>query len=117
MRIVSRLGCTAMAAASWWTTASTRPSSTGNVAGRRASARDDEAALNAATTPGSALVLAGRMDEGWQLSRGDRRGHQTPAEAARGYRMVGSSASELTEHDRAERWLTEGVRYAENAEP
>ena len=38
------------------------------------------------------------------------------AEAARGYRMVGSSASELMEYDRAERWLTEGVRYAENAE-
>jgi DNA-binding CsgD family transcriptional regulator len=30
--------------------------------------------------------------------------------------MVGSSASELMEYDRAERWLTEGVRYAEDAE-
>ena len=28
---------------------------------------DDEAALNAATTLGSVLVFAGRMDEGWQL--------------------------------------------------
>jgi DNA-binding CsgD family transcriptional regulator len=80
---------------------------------------DDEAALNAATTLGSVLVFAGRMDEGWQLleeaivAAGET---CQEAEAARGYRMVGSSASELMEYDRAERWLTEGVRYAENAE-
>ena len=30
--------------------------------------------------------------------------------------MVGSSASVLVEYDRAERWLTEGIRYAEQAE-
>ncbi len=80
---------------------------------------DDEAALNAATTLGSVLVFAGRMDEGWQLLEAAiAEAGQTcqEAEAARGYRMVGSSASELAEYDRAERWLTEGVRYAENAE-
>ncbi len=80
---------------------------------------DEEAALNAATTLGSVLVFAGRMDEGWQLlEEAIAEAGQTcqEAEAARGYRMVGSSASELTEYDRAERWLTEGVRYAENAE-
>ena len=80
---------------------------------------DDEAALNAAATLGSVLVFAGRMDEGWQLLEEAVAGAgQTcqEAEAARGYRMVGSSASELMEYDRAERWLTEGVRYAENAE-
>ena len=80
---------------------------------------DDEAALNAATTLGSVLVFAGRMDEGWQLlEEAIAEAGQTcqEAEAARGYRMVGSSASELAEYDRAERWLTEGVRYAENAE-
>ena len=80
---------------------------------------DHEAALNAATTLGSVLVFAGRMDEGWQLlEEAIAEAGQTcqEAEAARGYRMVGSSASELTEYDRAERWLTEGVRYAENAE-
>jgi DNA-binding CsgD family transcriptional regulator/tetratricopeptide (TPR) repeat protein len=80
---------------------------------------DDEAALNAATTLGSVLVFAGRMDEGWQLlEEAIAEAGQTcqEAETARGYRMVGSSASELTEYDRAERWLTEGVRYAENAE-
>ena len=80
---------------------------------------DDEAALNAATTLGSVLVFAGRMDEGWQLlEEAITEAGQTcqEAEAARGYRMVGSSASELAEYDRAERWLTEGVAYAENAE-
>jgi DNA-binding CsgD family transcriptional regulator len=80
---------------------------------------DGEAALNAATTLGSVLVFAGRMDEGWQLlEEAIAEAGQTcqEAEAARGYRMVGSSASELMEYDRAERWLTEGVRYAENAE-
>ena len=80
---------------------------------------DDEAALNAATTLGSVLVFAGRMDEGWQLlEEAIAEAGQTcqEAEAARGYRMVGSSASELAEYDRAERWLTEGVAYAENAE-
>jgi predicted ATPase/DNA-binding CsgD family transcriptional regulator len=80
---------------------------------------DDEAALNAATTLGSVLVFAGRMDEGWQLLEeaiAEAGQACQEAEAARGYRMVGSSASELAEYDRAEHWLTEGVRYAENAE-
>jgi DNA-binding CsgD family transcriptional regulator/tetratricopeptide (TPR) repeat protein len=80
---------------------------------------DEEAALNAATTLGSVLVFAGRMDEGWQLLEGAiarASDSQQEAEAARGYRMVGSSASELMEYDRAEHWLTEGVRYAENVE-
>jgi DNA-binding CsgD family transcriptional regulator len=80
---------------------------------------DGEAALNAATTLGSVLVFAGRMDEGWQLLEEAIAGAgetSQEAEAARGYRMVGSSASELMEYDRAEHWLIEGVRYAENAE-
>jgi len=80
---------------------------------------DDEAALNTAVTLGSVLVFAGRMDEGWQLLEGaiarasDLR---QEAEAARGYRMLGSSASVLVEYDRAERWLTDGAGYAENVE-
>jgi hypothetical protein len=80
---------------------------------------DDEAALNAAATLGSVLVFGGRMAEGWQLLEdviARARDTYQEAEAARGYRMIGSSASELTEYDRAERWLTEGVRYAENVE-
>ena len=80
---------------------------------------DEEAALNAAATLGTVLVFAGRMDEGWQLLEDAitrARGTQQEAEAARGYRMIGSSASELMEYDRAERWLTEGIRYAEQVE-
>ena len=80
---------------------------------------DEEVALNAAATLGTVLVFVGRMDEGWQLLEdaiARARGTQEEAEAARGYRMIGSSASELMEYDRAERWLTEGIRYAEQAE-
>ena len=80
---------------------------------------DEEVALNAAVTLGTVLVFVGRMDEGWQLLEGAiarARGTQEEAEAARGYRMIGSSASELMEYDRAERWLTEGIRYAEQVE-
>jgi DNA-binding CsgD family transcriptional regulator/tetratricopeptide (TPR) repeat protein len=80
---------------------------------------DEEVALNAAATLGTVLVFVGRMDEGWQLLEDAitrARGTQEEAEAARGYRMIGSSASELMEYDRAERWLTEGIRYAEQVE-
>ena len=80
---------------------------------------DDEAALNAAATLGTVLVFAGRMGEGWHLLEdaiARARGAQQEAEAARGYRMIGSSASELVEYDRAERWLADGIRYAEQAE-
>jgi DNA-binding CsgD family transcriptional regulator len=80
---------------------------------------DDETALNAAATLGSVLVFAGRMDEGWRLLEDAifrARDTCQEAEAARGYRMVGSSASELMEYDRAEHWLTDGVRYAEDIE-
>jgi DNA-binding CsgD family transcriptional regulator/tetratricopeptide (TPR) repeat protein len=80
---------------------------------------DDETCLNAAATLGTVLVFAGRMEEGWQLLEdaiARARDAQQEAEAARGYRMIGSSASELMEYDRAERWLTEGVRYAEQVE-
>jgi DNA-binding CsgD family transcriptional regulator len=38
------------------------------------------------------------------------------AEAARGYRLIGSAASELVEYDRGERWLADGIEYAEQAE-
>jgi len=90
-------------------------------ASRAASQRigDDEAALNAAATLGSVLVFAGRMEEGWRLLEDaiDRAtGAEQEAEAARGYRMIGSSASALVEYDLAERWLTEGIGYAEKVE-
>jgi DNA-binding CsgD family transcriptional regulator len=87
---------------------------------RLASLADDERTeRNAATTLGACLVFAGEMDEAWRIleesitkSGNDHR----EAEAARGYRMLGSSASVLVEYDRAERWLREGVEYAERVE-
>jgi DNA-binding CsgD family transcriptional regulator/tetratricopeptide (TPR) repeat protein len=80
---------------------------------------DDETFLNATATLGSVLVFTGRMDEGWRLLEdaiARSRGTQQEAEAARGYRMIGSSASELMEYGRAGRWLADGIRYAEQVE-
>ena len=80
---------------------------------------DEEAALNTAATLGSVLVFAGRMEEGWRLLEdaiARATGGQQEAEAARGYRMIGSSASALVEYDLAERWLPEGIGYAEQVE-
>ena len=80
---------------------------------------DEEAALNTAATLGSVLVFAGRMEEGWRLLEDAivrATGAQQEAEAARGYRMIGSSASALVEYDLAERWLPEGIGYAEKVE-
>ena len=80
---------------------------------------DDEAALNAAATLGSVLVFAGRMEEGWRLLEeaiARATSAEQEAEAARGYRMIGSSASALVEYDLAEGWLTEGMGYAEKVE-
>ena len=61
--------------------------------------------LNVAATLGSVLVFAGRMDEGWRTLEdaiARAAGSQHEAEAARGYRMLTSSASVLVEYDRAE---------------
>jgi DNA-binding CsgD family transcriptional regulator len=77
---------------------------------------DDKTSLNTGVTLGSALVFAGRMTEGWTLLEETvalARDREQEAEAARGYRLIGSFASALAEYDRAERWLTEGIRYAE----
>jgi DNA-binding CsgD family transcriptional regulator/tetratricopeptide (TPR) repeat protein len=79
----------------------------------------DEAAINAIATLGTVLVFVGRMDEGWQLLEDSitrAHGAHQEAEAARGYRLIGSAASELVEYDRGERWLADGIRYAEQAE-
>ena len=78
-----------------------------------------EVALNTSVTLGSALLFAGRMDEGWRLletAADQARDTKQEAEAARAYRMLGSSASVLADYGRAERWLTEGVGYAEQVE-
>ena len=82
-------------------------------------AADDATDRNAATTLGACYVFAGRMDEGWALVEetiaASRAGH-LEAEAARGYRMIGSCASVLVEYERAEHWLREGIDYAERVE-
>ncbi len=75
--------------------------------------------LNTDVTLGSALVFAGRMDEGWPLLEsavGEAREAHLEAEAARGYRMIGSSASVLVEYDRGLPWLREGIDYADRTE-
>lgn len=75
--------------------------------------------LNVDATVGSVLVFAGRMAEGWRLLAGsvdEATLAEREAEAARGYRMIGSSASVLVEYERALRWLPEGIAYAERSE-
>ena len=59
------------------------------------------------------------MDEGWEmLEQATRRAAELEleAEAARGYRLIGSSASTLIEYERAERWLNKGIEYADRTE-
>ena len=87
---------------------------------RLASLADDGSTeRNAATTLGVCLVFGGQMDEGWSLLEqaidGSRAAH-IEAEAARGYRMIGSSASVLVEYARAERWLRDGIEFAERVQ-
>src|SRR5258705_1372035 len=79
----------------------------------------EAAELNASVSLGAALVFAGRTAERWQLlETGVRRSvrHQHEAEAARSYRMIGSVASVVVEYERAQRWLLEGIEYAERVE-
>jgi DNA-binding CsgD family transcriptional regulator len=92
----------------------------GQAAEELAFAADDPATeRNASVTVGACLVFAGRMDDGWaRMEDGVRHSREThlEAEAARAYRMIGTSASVLVEYERAERWLREGVDYAERVE-
>ncbi|HET9344783.1 MAG TPA: AAA family ATPase [Candidatus Limnocylindrales bacterium] len=86
------------------------------LAGRAGDASTDR---NAATTLGACLIFAGRMDEGWSLVEdviATSRAEHLEAEAARGYRMIGSCASVVVEYERAETWLREGIDYAERVE-
>jgi DNA-binding CsgD family transcriptional regulator/tetratricopeptide (TPR) repeat protein len=80
---------------------------------------DGEADITTATTYGSVLVFAGRMGDGWVLLESAvarARDARQDSEAARAYRMIGSSASVLVEYERAEHWLAEGIRYADGVE-
>ncbi|MGH2383151.1 MAG: response regulator transcription factor, partial [Candidatus Limnocylindria bacterium] len=84
-----------------------------------AHAEEEVTELNALATLASVFAFSGRMDEGWtmleeSIARGRRA--RLEAEAARAYRMIGSSASVLVEYERGERWLREGIEYAERTE-
>ncbi|MEV6299048.1 AAA family ATPase [Actinoplanes sp. NPDC051861] len=81
--------------------------------------QDPALACNIDATVGSVLLFAGRLAEGRDmLERSIARaaGRHLEGEAARGHRMLGSSASVLVEYDLAERSLHEGIAYAERVE-
>jgi DNA-binding CsgD family transcriptional regulator/tetratricopeptide (TPR) repeat protein len=92
----------------------------GTTARELAIAAGDEATeRNAATSTGAALVFTGRLDDGWALIRGAMersRAAGLEAEAARGYRMLGSCASVLVEYRDGERWLREGIEFADRVD-
>ncbi|MBM2621631.1 AAA family ATPase [Actinoplanes sp. LDG1-06] len=70
-------------------------------------------------TVGSVLLFAGRMREGTGLLRDAitrAAGKRFEAQAARAFRMLGSSMSVLVEYDEAARVLTDGIAYAERVE-
>ncbi|GAA2857333.1 hypothetical protein Acy02nite_66650 [Actinoplanes cyaneus] len=75
--------------------------------------------LDLDATVGSVLLFLGRLDEGGELLE-DVIARATAAnlerQAARAYRMLGSSMSVLVEYERAHRWLTAGIAYAERVE-
>ncbi|MBG0560341.1 ATP-binding protein [Actinoplanes aureus] len=81
--------------------------------------RDPAMRCDLDTTVGSVLLFAGRLDEGRELledavARAAAR--HLESQAARGYRMLSSSASVLVEYDLAERTLREGIEYADRVE-
>ena len=80
---------------------------------------DEPTELHALVTLGHDLVFAGRMPEGWDLYESSvrrARASQLEAEAARGYRLLASDASEVVDYERSERWFREGIEYAERVE-
>lgn len=84
-----------------------------------AGTQDEPVRLNTVITAGTVEVFGGRGETGWpRLEEATLRARELglEAEAARGYRMLGSSASTLVEYDRAERWLAEGIEHAERTE-
>ncbi|MEV6342446.1 AAA family ATPase [Actinoplanes sp. NPDC051851] len=84
-----------------------------------ATAREHGPGCELDATVGSVLLFAGRLDEGLTLLEGAVRQateQRLEGPAARAYRMLGSSCSVLVEYDRAERWLREGIAYADRVE-
>jgi DNA-binding CsgD family transcriptional regulator len=84
-----------------------------------AGSQDEPVRLNTVVTAGTVEVFAGRGEQGWvRLEEATLRARELglEAEAARGYRMLVSSASTLVEYDRAEHWLDEGIEHATRTE-
>ncbi|GAB6902378.1 ATP-binding protein [Kineosporia succinea] len=84
-----------------------------------ARAAKGDVGLNTAVTLGSVMVFAGRPGEGWPLLESSitrARDTHREAETARGYRMLASTASVVVEYDRADRFLRDGIAYAETVE-
>ncbi|WP_165372452.1 ATP-binding protein [Nocardioides iriomotensis] len=84
-----------------------------------AGSQDEPVRLNTVVTAGTVEVFAGRDEPGWtRLEEATVRARELDleAEAARGYRMLVSSASTLVEYDRAERWLDEGIEHTARTE-
>ncbi len=80
---------------------------------------DEPTELHALVTLGHDLVFAGRLSEGWDLYESSvrrARAANLEAEAARGYRLLGSDASEVVDYERSERWFREGIEFAERVE-
>ena len=74
---------------------------------------------NAEVTLAACLAFAGRVDDAFSMLERQveaARAARAEAEASRGYRMLGSCASVLVAYERGERWLREGIAYAERAE-
>lgn len=97
-----------------------RSAAAGELALRHARAAGDRATeVNTLVTVGTVKVFAGQMEAGWSMLEDgitQARAMGLEAEAARGYRMIGSTASIVVEYARAERWLREGISYAERIE-
>ncbi|TDO41316.1 regulatory LuxR family protein [Paractinoplanes brasiliensis] len=85
----------------------------------RALVVDDRVRCHLDATVGSVLLFAGRTPEGTALLRDaiDRAsGLRLEAQAARAYRMLGTSMSVLVDYDTAATTLAEGIAYAERVE-
>ena len=75
--------------------------------------------INTDVTVGSVLVFAGGTAEGWSLLEAATRQaieDRMEAEAARGFRMLGTSASVVVEYPRALAWLRDGLAYSARTE-
>ncbi|MEO5918434.1 MAG: AAA family ATPase [Candidatus Limnocylindrales bacterium] len=92
----------------------------GSAARQIATLADDiDTELHATVTVGVCLVFEGRTADGWALLESAIARAQAAnleGEAARAYRMLGSSASAVAEYERAEHWLREGIDYAARVE-